>query len=263
MGIAIATIRINRILKIIFSSRTFLFGAARFREGERTPCATVPTVRGIGVGRPVVASTAIQIGVGVAIQIHAVCVPTTAQFDAIGVHRGDNPKTDIGRYLIGMSLEVLKELLGQETGIGFIGSVDGGDERYLDLTSANSMGRDGTALHGLANEQVLRWIQGVMDKMGGKIPSEEEMKEFVWNTLNSGQVVPGYGHAVLRKTDPRYQAQREFCVKHLPDDDIFKFVDLLYKVVPPILEEQGKAKNPWPNVDAQSGVIQWHYGLTV
>jgi citrate synthase len=117
-------------------------------------------------------------------------------------------------------------------------------------------------LHGLANEQVLRWIQGVMDKMGGKVPTEEEMKQFVWDTLNSGQVVPGFGHAVLRKTDPRYQAQREFCLKNLPDDLIFKYVDALYKVVPPILEEQGKAKNPWPNVDAQSGVIQWYYGIT-
>ncbi len=116
-------------------------------------------------------------------------------------------------------------------------------------------------LHGLANQEVLAWIQGVMDKMGGKIPNEEEMKKFVWDTLNSGQVIPGFGHAVLRKTDPRYQAQREFCLKHLPDDPIFKFVDGLYKVVPPILEEQGKAKNPWPNVDAQSGVIQWYYGL--
>jgi citrate synthase len=117
-------------------------------------------------------------------------------------------------------------------------------------------------LHGLANEEVLRWIQGVMDQMGGKIPTEEEMKEFVWNTLNSGKVIPGFGHAVLRKTDPRYAAQREFCLKNLPDDPIFKYVDVLYKVTPPILEEQGKAKNPWPNVDAQSGVIQWYYGLT-
>ena len=117
-------------------------------------------------------------------------------------------------------------------------------------------------LHGLANEQVLRWIQGVMDKMGNKIPTEEEMKKFVWDTLNSGQVVPGFGHAVLRKTDPRYQAQRVFCLKNLPDDPIFKYVDALYKVVPPILEQQGKAKNPWPNVDAQSGVIQWFYGIT-
>jgi citrate synthase len=116
-------------------------------------------------------------------------------------------------------------------------------------------------LHGLANQEVLRWIQRVMDEMGGKIPNEEEMKKFVWDTLNSGQVIPGFGHAVLRKTDPRYQAQREFCLKHLPDDPIFKFVDGLFNVVPPILEEQGKAKNPWPNVDAQSGVIQWYYGL--
>ncbi len=116
-------------------------------------------------------------------------------------------------------------------------------------------------LHGLANQEVLRWIQGVMDKMGGIVPTEEEMKKFVWDTLNSGQVIPGYGHAVLRKTDPRYTAQRDFCLKHLPDDLIFKYVDVLYKVVPDILVEQGKAKNPWPNVDAQSGVIQWFYGL--
>jgi len=117
-------------------------------------------------------------------------------------------------------------------------------------------------LHGLANQEVLRWIQGVSDHMGGKIPTEDEMKQFVWDTLNSGQVVPGFGHAVLRKTDPRYQAQRDFSLKHLPNDPLFKYVDVLYKVVPPILVEQGKAKNPWPNVDAQSGVIQWHYGVT-
>ncbi len=116
-------------------------------------------------------------------------------------------------------------------------------------------------LHGLANQEVLGWLQDVKEKVGSHDPSEEEMKQFVWDTLNSGQVIPGFGHAVLRKTDPRYQAQREFCLKHLPDDPIFKYVDMLYKVVPPILEEQGKAKNPWPNVDAQSGVIQWHYGI--
>jgi citrate synthase len=116
-------------------------------------------------------------------------------------------------------------------------------------------------LHGLANQEVLRWVQSVMEKMDNKVPSKEEMQKFVWDTLNSGQVIPGFGHAVLRKTDPRYMAQREFCLKHLPDDDIFKVVSLLYDVVPDILVEQGKAKNPWPNVDAQSGVIQWHYGV--
>ncbi len=117
-------------------------------------------------------------------------------------------------------------------------------------------------LHGLANQEVLRWIQDLRSKMGDKVPSEEIMRKFVWDTLEGGQVVPGFGHAVLRKTDPRYQIQREFCLENFPDDDLFKYVDMLYRIVPPILQEQGKAKNPWPNVDAQSGVVQWYYGVT-
>ncbi|MFO7656322.1 MAG: citrate (Si)-synthase [Bacteroidales bacterium] len=116
-------------------------------------------------------------------------------------------------------------------------------------------------LHGLANQEVLRWLQELDARMDGKMPTEDELRQFVWDTLNSGQVIPGFGHAVLRKTDPRYLIQREFSLKHLADDHLFKYVDMLYKVVPGILKEQGKAKNPWPNVDAQSGVIQWHYGV--
>ena len=122
---------------------------------------------------------------------------------------------------------------------------------------------DGLAgpLHGLANQEVLRWIQGMMKKFGDELPSEEEMKKYVWDTLNSGQVIPGFGHAVLRKTDPRYMVQREFALKNLKDDILFKYVDMLYNIVPPILKEQGKAKNPWPNVDAHSGTILWYYGV--
>ena len=116
-------------------------------------------------------------------------------------------------------------------------------------------------LHGLANQEVLRWLQELEAKMDGQMPTEAEMRQFVWDTLNAGQIIPGFGHAVLRKTDPRYTIQREFSQKHLPDDKLFKYGDLLYKVVPGILKEQGKAKNPWPNVDAQSGIIQWHYGV--
>jgi citrate synthase len=116
-------------------------------------------------------------------------------------------------------------------------------------------------LHGLANQEVLRWIQDLRDRMDGKVPDEEEMKQFVWDTLNAGQVIPGFGHAVLRKTDPRYMIQREFALKYLPDDELFRYVDMLYRVVPPILLEHGKAKNPWPNVDSHSGIIQWHYGI--
>jgi len=132
-----------------------------------------------------------------------------------------------------------------------------------DLYYSISAMLDGLAgpLHGLANQEVLRWIMGVMEKMGGRRPTAPELREFVWDTLRSGQVVPGYGHAVLRKTDPRYTAQRDFCLKHLPDDPLFAYVDMLFRVVPNVLREHGKAKNPWPNVDAASGVIQWHFGI--
>ncbi len=79
--------------------------------------------------------------------------------------------------------------------------------------------------------------------------------------MNAGQVIPGYGHAVLRKTDPRYIAFREFALKYMPEDEIFKIVSLLYEVVPSVLQKHGKAKDPWPNVDAHSGCNLYHYGI--
>jgi len=71
----------------------------------------------------------------------------------------------------------------------------------------------------------------------GEDASDTAVKEYIWSTLKSGQVVPGYGHAVLRKTDPRYTAQREFALKHLPDDKLFKLVGQIYNLVPDILLE--------------------------
>jgi len=132
-----------------------------------------------------------------------------------------------------------------------------------DAYYAMSAGINGLAgpLHGLANEEVLRWTQSFMEGLGGKEPTEAVIEEALWKTLNSGQVIPGYGHAVLRKTDPRYISQREFCLKNLPDYPLFKVISAIFKVAPGVLEKQGKAKNPWPNVDAQSGVIQWYYGV--
>ncbi len=133
-----------------------------------------------------------------------------------------------------------------------------------DAYYALSAGINGLAgpLHGLANQEVLSWVMKFQTKLGGKEPTEELVKEALWDTLKAGQVVPGYGHAVLRKTDPRYVAQMEFCLKNLPDYPLFKLINMIYKVAPGVLTEHGKTKNPWPNVDAQSGVIQWYYGLT-
>jgi len=115
-------------------------------------------------------------------------------------------------------------------------------------------------LHGLANQEVLVFLSKVVKDIG-MTPTDEQLKEYCWGLLKSGQVVPGYGHAVLRKTDPRYTCQREFALKHLPNDDMFSLVSKLYSVVPPILIETGKVKNPWPNVDAHSGVLLQYYGM--
>ena len=115
-------------------------------------------------------------------------------------------------------------------------------------------------LHGLANQNALKWLAEAYERYGG-VPTEEQLTEFAWDTLNAGQVIPGYGHAVLRATDPRYTAFYEFGEKYLPEDDFFRMVQVAYKVIPKVLQEHGKAANPWPNVDAISGVLQKHFGV--
>jgi citrate synthase len=116
-------------------------------------------------------------------------------------------------------------------------------------------------LHGLANQEVIKWILELRQELGVERPSGEQIAAYVQKTLSEGKVVPGYGHAVLRKTDPRFTAQMEFGKKHLPDDPLVQTVWTIYETVPPILQSLGKIKNPWPNVDAHSGALLVHYGL--
>lgn len=128
---------------------------------------------------------------------------------------------------------------------------------------AVSAGLNGLAgpLHGLANQECLAWILKVMDKFGG-VPTKEQLEKFAKDTLAAGKVVPGYGHAVLRATDPRFVGFLEFGKEYLPDDPVFRTVALAYEVIPGVLKAVPKIKNPWPNVDAVSGSLLYHYGLT-
>jgi citrate synthase len=115
-------------------------------------------------------------------------------------------------------------------------------------------------LHGLANQECLGWLIEVKNKFGG-VPTRDELYKFSWDTLNSGHVIPGYGHAVLRVPDPRYMAQLEFAKKRFPEDELVRLAEMVFDVVPQVLREQGKAKNPAPNVDAISGTLQYYYGV--
>ena len=116
-------------------------------------------------------------------------------------------------------------------------------------------------LHGLANQEVIKWIFELRENLKTDLPTKEQIADYVKKTLSEGKVVPGYGHAVLRKTDPRFTAQMEFGKKHMPNDPLVQTVWNVYDTVPPILQSMGKIKNPWPNVDAHSGALLVHYGL--
>ncbi|KAL4700767.1 hypothetical protein H8959_014771 [Pygathrix nigripes] len=109
------------------------------------------------------------------------------------------------------------------------------------LSFAAAMNGLAGPLHGLANQEVLVWLTQLQKEVGKDV-SDEKLRDYIWNTLNSGR--------------------REFALKHLPNDPMFKLVAQLYKIVPSVLLEQGKAKNPWPNVDAHSGVLLQYYGMT-
>ncbi len=131
-----------------------------------------------------------------------------------------------------------------------------------DVYYACSAGMDGLAgpLHGVANQECLRWLLTLRNEFGG-IPTRDQFDKYAWNQLNSGKVIPGYGHAVLRTTDPRFTALYQFSENHFPNDELFNLVKLVYKQLPGILSQFGKVKNPWPNVDAINGTTQYYYGI--
>jgi citrate synthase len=116
-------------------------------------------------------------------------------------------------------------------------------------------------LHGLANQEVIKWIFEMQKELKTDTPDKKQIAAYVKKTLSEGKVVPGYGHAVLRQTDPRFMAQMDFAKKHIPNDKLVQTVWNIYETVPPILKSLGKVKNPWPNVDAHSGALLVHYGL--
>ena len=129
------------------------------------------------------------------------------------------------------------------------------------LSYAGGMNSLAGPLHGLANQEVIKWVFKMTDSLGTTTPSKEQIATYVQKTLDEGKVIPGYGHAVLREPDPRFTAQRVFAQEYIKGSDIIETVWKTFDVVPDILKGLGKVKNPWPNVDAHSGAILVHYGM--
>ncbi len=118
-----------------------------------------------------------------------------------------------------------------------------------DIFFAFSAGLAGLAgpLHGLANQECLAWYQDVLKQFNG-VPTRDDLYKFAWDTLNSGKVIPGYGHAVLRVPDPRFTAFMAFGRANFPDDELIRLADMVFDVVPTVLKEQGKAKKVSCNI---------------
>jgi citrate synthase len=130
------------------------------------------------------------------------------------------------------------------------------------LSFAAGMNALAGPLHGLANQEVIKWIFELIEEIGTNTPTKDQLKDYISSTLASGKVIPGYGHAVLRKPDPRFIAQRDFAVTNIKNDPTVQIVWDLFELVPDILENLGKVKNPWPNVDAHSGALLCHFGFS-
>ena len=115
-------------------------------------------------------------------------------------------------------------------------------------------------LHGLANQECLKWLTELKDYHKGEKPNQKTIEDFVRKTLSEGRVIPGYGHAVLRNTDPRFIHLKAFAQRNIKNDYICDLASLCFDTIPGVLGTVGKIKNPYPNVDAYSGALLQHYG---
>lgn len=127
-----------------------------------------------------------------------------------------------------------------------------------------SAGLQGLAgpLHGLAAQEVLRWVLKMQETIGTDF-SDQDLRDYIWSTLRSGRVIPGYGHGVLRKPDPRFKALIDFASARpeIASNPLFQLVKRNSEIAPEVLKEHGRTKNPYPNVDSSSGVLFHHYGF--
>ena len=109
-------------------------------------------------------------------------------------------------------------------------------------------------LHGLANQECLSFILKFKEQYGENW-TKDDIRDYVAQTMKAGKVVPGYGHAVLRKADPRFICELEYAEKYIKNSNLMDLVKANYEVIPEELGKIGKISNPWPNVDAGSGAL--------
>jgi citrate synthase len=143
----------------------------------------------------------------------------------------------------------------------FVGKAiaSGHEDMYGSL--AGAMAGLAGPLHGMANQEVLRFVKEVAAEI--KDPTDlSEVSEYVEKRLASGGVLFGFGHAVLRVEDPRATVQYALGEDIAPKDPLFRLAVSLRTAGVEALKKRPKVSNPYPNVDAVSGTLLNACGLT-
>lgn len=104
------------------------------------------------------------------------------------------------------------------------------------------------------------WLQ-LLRKNLGENPKEQQVKDYVWKGIKSGQSLPGYGDKYIELTDPHYTCQREFTMKHSLNDPVLNLMEILHQLTPTIVSELGNKRSTWPNADVHSSVLMNYFGI--
>lgn len=119
---------------------------------------------------------------------------------------------------------------------------------------AASMCALGGPRHGKANQDCLTFVQNLIEELGVDV-SEEKMIAVLREKLANNALIFGFGHAVLRVEDPRATLLYSVTQQLYPDHPLVKMAHLLRNVGTLVLKENPKIADPYPNVDAISGIM--------
>lgn len=108
--------------------------------------------------------------------------------------------------------------------------------------------------HGKANQDCLVFVQELLREVGDKADAVK-VEQLIRKKLDNRELVYGFGHAVLRVEDARATLLYEFAQKHYSQHHLVKMALLLREAGSKVLKENPKIADPYPNVDAISGIL--------
>ncbi len=127
---------------------------------------------------------------------------------------------------------------------------------HADPYYACSAGLNGLAghIHGLAAQDFMRFLFDLQQDLPSGV-DQAFLRQILRDRLASGRVIPGFGHAVLRLQDPRFEILSSRASALFAGEPLFLLARQVYQAGTQVLVEHGRARNPYPNVDAITGVV--------